>query len=189
MPESREEDAGSARGHMPSRNRQNSAAGGDATHPVYSETRVRYQPGFPFWPSRSAPLYPKRPSAWAGCVRGPCFKLPTPSAGVTWRPHAPESTWFWGISRTPLPACARSSRVLRRDARCTSARRHGQRPDPLQHRPEQASGQVTLRQQEPVVPRMFHWCHTNCCAMKSRLSFQSLAPPVNRTGNLGGRIN
>ena len=61
----------------------------------------------------------------------------TPSAGGTWRPHAPESTWFWGISRTPLPACARSSRALRRDARCTSARRHGQRPDPLQHRPEQ----------------------------------------------------
>ena len=107
----------------------------------------RFKPGFPFWPSRSAPLYSKRPSAWAGCVRGPCFRLPTPSAGVTWRSHAPESTWFWGMSRTPLPACARSSRVLRRDARCTSARRHGQRPDPLQHRPEQAPRQMTLSQQ------------------------------------------
>ena len=41
------------------------------------------QPGFPFWPSRSAPLYTKCPSAWAGCVRGPCFRLPTLSAGFT----------------------------------------------------------------------------------------------------------
>ena len=40
---------------------------------------LKLHPGFPFWPSRSAPLYIKRPSAWAGCVRGPFFRLPTPS--------------------------------------------------------------------------------------------------------------
>ena len=59
-----------------------------------------------FWPSRSAPLYTRRPSAWAGCIRRPCFRLPTPSAGFIVRSHVPEATWFWGISRTPLPACA-----------------------------------------------------------------------------------
>jgi hypothetical protein len=32
-----------------------------------------------------------------------------------------------------------------------SSGRHGQRPDPLKHRPEQASGQVALGQQQPVV--------------------------------------
>ena len=39
--------------------------------------------GFPFWPSQSAQLYTKRSSASAGCVRGPCFKLPTRCAGFT----------------------------------------------------------------------------------------------------------
>src|SRR5712692_6355216 len=32
-----------------------------------------------------------------------------------------------------------------------SAGRHGQRPDPPEHRPEQPPRQMTLRQQEPVV--------------------------------------
>jgi len=35
-------------------------------------------------------------------------------------------------------------------------RRDRQGPDPLQHRPEQASGQMALGQQQPVVPGMFH---------------------------------
>jgi hypothetical protein len=37
-----------------------------------------------------------------------------------------------------------------------SAGRHRQRPDPLEHRPERASGQMTLRQHQPVVADMFH---------------------------------
>ena len=40
--------------------------------------------------ARSAPLYIKPPSAWAGCVRGPFFRLPTPSAGFTLRSHVPD---------------------------------------------------------------------------------------------------
>jgi hypothetical protein len=36
------------------------------------------------------------------------------------------------------------------------ARRHRQGPDPLEHRSEQASSQVALGQQEPVVPRVCH---------------------------------
>jgi hypothetical protein len=32
--------------------------------------------------------------------------------------------------------------------------RHRQRPDPLEHRPKQAAGQVTLRQRKPVIPRV-----------------------------------
>jgi hypothetical protein len=115
-----------------------------------------YQPGFPFWPSRSAPLYTKRPSAWAGCVRGPFVRLPTPSAAFTLRSDVPEATGCQGISWTPLPCCALSSPAVLRSARRTSARRQRQGPDPLQHRPEQASGQMALRQQQPVVPRVFH---------------------------------
>jgi hypothetical protein len=37
-----------------------------------------------------------------------------------------------------------------------SAGWHGQRPDPLEHRPEQPPRQMALPQQEPVVPSMFH---------------------------------
>src|SRR5206468_133863 len=37
-----------------------------------------------------------------------------------------------------------------------SAGWHGQRPDPLEHRPEQPPRQMARRQQEPVVPSMFH---------------------------------
>ncbi len=37
-----------------------------------------------------------------------------------------------------------------------SAGRHRQGPDPLEHRPEQAAGQVAFGQQEPVVAGMFH---------------------------------
>ncbi len=40
--------------------------------------------------------------------------------------------------------------------RHASAGRHRQRPDPLKHRPEQASGQMALRQQEPVIARVFY---------------------------------
>ncbi len=36
------------------------------------------------------------------------------------------------------------------------ARRDRQRPDPLEHRPKQASGQMTLRQQEPAGALVFH---------------------------------
>jgi hypothetical protein len=39
------------------------------------------------------------------------------------------------------------------------ARRDRQRPDPPEHCPEQASCQMTLGQQQPVVPRMFHQTH------------------------------
>src|SRR5262249_58991533 len=59
-------------------------------------------------------------------------------------------------SRTPLPCCALSSPILSPAAIAPSAGRHWQRPDPPEHQPEQASGQVTLRQQQPVVPRVFH---------------------------------
>ena len=37
-------------------------------------------------------VIPQAPSAWAGCVRGPCFRLPTPSAGFTLRSHVPDAT-------------------------------------------------------------------------------------------------
>jgi hypothetical protein len=144
-----------------------------SSHPVHrhsvTETRdksrsVRGDPlvwrllkaGISILASRSAPLYTKRPSAWAGCVRGSCFQLPTPSAAFTLRSHMPEATGCQGISWTPLPCCALSSPAVLRSARRTSARRQRQGPDPLQHRPEQASGQMTLRQQQPVVPRVFH---------------------------------
>ena len=112
---------------------------------------------FHFGRPGSAPLYSSRPSAWAGCVRGPFVRLPPPSAGFTWRSHVPEATWFWGLSRTPLPCCARSSPpVLHSARRTSSACRHRQGPDPLQHRPDQAPRQVTLRQEQPVVARVFH---------------------------------
>jgi hypothetical protein len=39
------------------------------------------------------------------------------------RSHVPKATWCWDISRTPLPACARSASDLLRGARCPSARR------------------------------------------------------------------
>src|ERR1035437_6278261 len=55
-------------------------------------------PGISILASRSAPLYTKRPSAWAGCVRGSCFQLPTPSAAFTLRSHMPEATGCQGIS-------------------------------------------------------------------------------------------
>ena len=113
-----------------------------------------HETGISILASRSAPLYTKRPSAWAGCVRGSWCQLPTPSAAFTLRSHMPEATGRQGISWTPLPCCA--SPAVLRSARRTSARRQRQGPDPLQHRPEQASGQMTARQQQPVVPRVFH---------------------------------
>ena len=48
-----------------------------------------------------------------------------------------------------------TSPVLR-SVRRTSAFRHWQGAGPLQHRTEQAPRQVTLRQEQPVVARVFH---------------------------------
>ena len=66
------------------------------------------------------------------------------------------SIWFRGIFRTPLPCCARSSPPVLRSARRTAACRYRQGADPLQHRPEQAPSQVTPRQEQSVVARVFH---------------------------------
>ena len=77
-------------------------------HPLRGAARLPFppgilEPGFPFSLSRSAPLYTKRPSARAGCVRGPCFKLPTQSrsrsssrTGGCWNASTPS-----GISLCP----------------------------------------------------------------------------------------
>jgi hypothetical protein len=48
------------------------------------------------------------------------------------------------------PPSVLSSPTVSGNAR-RSTGRHGQRPDPLEHRPERASGQVALGQQQPVV--------------------------------------
>jgi hypothetical protein len=56
-----------------------------------------------------------------------------------------------GTAQTPV----RSRFVASPDSSVSgpaSAGRHGQRPDPLEHRPEQPPRQMALRQQEPVVP-------------------------------------
>ena len=76
--------------------------------PLVAFERIAH-PGCPLGPSRSAPLYLKRPSAWAGCVRGPCFKLPTPSAGLTARSNWPGwlrrgGRGFEGERNAPSPA-------------------------------------------------------------------------------------
>ena len=115
--------------------------------------------GFPFWPSQSAQLYTKRSSASAGCVRGPCFKLPTPCAGFT--VHSAVELTGSGSGRVPghfsdTSPCLCSFCVRPAPERPPSAYRHRQGPDPLQHRPEQAAGQVALGQQEPVVVRVLH---------------------------------
>ena len=72
--------------------------------PIKRTLRARPKPGFPFWSSRSAPLYIQRPSAWAGCVRGPFFRLPTPSAGFTLRSHVPEAPESARHAVSPAPA-------------------------------------------------------------------------------------
>jgi hypothetical protein len=60
-----------------------------------------------------------------------------------------------GISRRALHACVFLPPPFSLNA-ALLAGRDRQRPDPPEHRPEQASGQMTLRQQQPVVPRVFH---------------------------------
>ena len=59
----------------------------------------RFWAGFPFWPSRSAPLYTKRHSAWTGRVRGPVFRLPNSS--------------FQSSGRSPAFLAERPSRMHR----------------------------------------------------------------------------
>ena len=58
-------------------------------------------PRFPFRPSRSAPVYTKRLSAWAGRVRGSVFRLPTPSTGFTLRSHVPKAKGMFVRERSP----------------------------------------------------------------------------------------
>jgi hypothetical protein len=101
------------------------------------------------------PTFPIGPSS---------IRLPSSLA----RPRSCETFWSRGSrvvapapcdpnrGRVPAPTCGHPSRgapVLRSVSgrHRPSAGRYRQRPDPLEHRPEQAPGQLTLRQQEPVI--------------------------------------
>ena len=66
---------------------------------------------------------------------------------------APSSKAFLEHHSTFRPFFARRLGCTRRTA---SARWDRQCPDPPEHRSEQASGQMALCQQEPVVPRTLH---------------------------------
>ena len=87
---------------------------------------------------------------------GPSCQTPETGSGV--------KTAVTRSGRDPIPEhVSDPSPVLRLpsaslvlfDAR-PSACRGRERPDPLEHRPDQASGQVTLRQEQPVVARVFY---------------------------------
>ena len=103
-----------------------------------------------------APLYTKRPSAWAGCVRGSCFQLRhrqrRSRGGRTCRKRPDARAFLGHLSRVApslrqpcsgAPAAHQPVGNGRAQIRCSIT-------------PEHASGQMTLRQQQPVVPRVFH---------------------------------
>src|SRR6266849_6567376 len=62
----------------------------------------------------------------------------------------PERRHFSASPRNSSPLAALLRQIPSVSGR-PSTGRHGQRPDPPEHRPEQAGRQVTPRQQEPVV--------------------------------------
>lgn len=70
-----------------------------------------------------------------------------------------------------LSALASVLRQIHPPAARPSARLDRERPDPPQHRPEPTPCQMTLRQEQPVVPRVFHQAPTGldkgCCMLVS----------------------
>ena len=114
------------------------------------------EPGFPFCLPRMAPLYTREPPSPRDCVRRTI--RPGPNAVTPARADVSQAgcPCFQGSPSTPLLICVLALPSRRPCTRRASACRDRQRPDPLEHRPEQASGQVTLRQEQPVVARVFY---------------------------------
>ena len=98
-------------------------------HPLRGAARLPFppgilEPGFPFSLSRPGPLCTKRPSARAGCVRGPCFKLPTQSrsrsssrTGGCWNASTPSGIslcreWLHVVSSLLILLVTRPSAAL-----------------------------------------------------------------------------
>ena len=114
-----------------------------------------YQPGFPFCPPQMDPLYirkPQRPGESSSSHNRPGSEAVTQPALPCSGLEARASRAFLGHRSSRVSLLCQAG-VL---ALATSICRDRERRDPLEHRPEQAPSQVTLRQQQPVIARVFH---------------------------------
>ena len=101
-----------------------------------------------FWPTRFGTFVLQTPFRVDRMCSWPIRQAPDTISGVHMAVARAGSDLVLGHFSDTSP-------VLR-SVRRTSACRHWQGAGPLQHRTEQAPRQVTLRQEQPVVARVFH---------------------------------
>ena len=114
------------------------------------------KPGCPFCLPWMAPLYTRRVPSARNFVHRSIVQLqrPSPQPALTGHRRKPPCFWAFLRHRSTLGPFLRQADFVALGR--ASACRHRQRPDPPQHVAEQPPGQMSFRQQEPVVPRVLH---------------------------------